>query len=226
MEYDDRKKEILDAAQVFFYTIGYEKTSVNMIIEKLGIAKGTFYHYFNSKVELLDELVDRMVMQIMEAINPIVEKDINAVEKLNLMFTTARTIKTDNIDLMIPAMRILYSDDNIITRYKMNMKNTERTLPLYTKIIKQGINEGCFETTYPDKTALVITNLWVGLGERMVQELLNNPDVEEIKKNIGAYVEAVEKILGMEKGKFIIIDIETLKIYVDRIKEIKEEIND
>jgi AcrR family transcriptional regulator len=226
MEYDERKNEILNAAQKYFYTVGYEKTSVNMIIEELGIAKGTFYHYFNSKVELLDELVDRMALDIMEAINPIAENEMNAVEKLNLIFTTARTIKTDNIDLMIPAMKVLYSDENIITRYKMNMKNAERMLPLYIKIITQGLNEGCFDTKYPDETALVIINLWLGLGESIIKDLLNNPNIEEIKKDIDAYVEAVERILGMKKGKFKIIDIEILKIYVDSIIKTKEETDD
>ena len=147
MEYEERKNEILNTAQKFFYTLGYEKTSVNMIIEELGIAKGTFYHYFNSKVELLDELVDRMALHIMNAMEPIVESDLDAINKLNKIFRAARTIKTDNIDLMIPAMEVLYSDENIITRYKMNMKNTERMLPVYIKIINQGIEEKLFDTS-------------------------------------------------------------------------------
>jgi AcrR family transcriptional regulator len=56
-EPDIRRAELLDAAQKLFYAKGYEKTPVQDNIDRVGVAKGTFYHYFGSKVELLDELV-------------------------------------------------------------------------------------------------------------------------------------------------------------------------
>ena len=63
-EYYERKNEILDAAQELFLTQGYEKTSVDNIIKKVGVAKGTFYYYFKSKEDLLDKLVKRMTDKI------------------------------------------------------------------------------------------------------------------------------------------------------------------
>ena len=51
--YDERRAEILDSAQKQFFLKGYETASVNEIIEAAGISKGTFYHYFESKDELL-----------------------------------------------------------------------------------------------------------------------------------------------------------------------------
>ena len=68
-EPDIRRNEILDVAQQFFYTKGYEQTSVQDIIDQVGIAKGTFYHYFGSKVELLDELIERMTDQVLSLIH-------------------------------------------------------------------------------------------------------------------------------------------------------------
>lgn len=53
-----RRSEILDVAQRLFYLKGYDQTSVQDIITEIGIAKGTFYHYFNSKLELLDAIID------------------------------------------------------------------------------------------------------------------------------------------------------------------------
>jgi len=43
---DVRKNEILDAAQDFFFRKGYESTTIQDILDKLSIAKGTFYYYF------------------------------------------------------------------------------------------------------------------------------------------------------------------------------------
>ncbi len=57
---DVRRNEIIDVAQALFLSKGYDNTSVQDVLDGAGIAKGTFYHYFGSKMELLDALVDRL----------------------------------------------------------------------------------------------------------------------------------------------------------------------
>ena len=218
MDYDERKNEILNTAQKLFYSVGYEKTTISAIIDDLGIAKGTFYHYFNSKVELLDELVERMALQIMTAIESIVNSNINAVEKFNKIFETARTIKLDNIDIMIPAMKILYSDENIITRHKMNKKNIERLSPVYTKVIKQGIAEGIFNTQYPEQAGKILIYIWLGLGETMVNMFSYNTDVELINKEIFAFEDAMERVLGLKDKSFKFVDEKIIESFVKKLK--------
>lgn len=58
-EHEERKNEILDTEEILFEEKGYDKCSVNDILNRIGIAKGTFYHYFRSKEELLDAIIDR-----------------------------------------------------------------------------------------------------------------------------------------------------------------------
>lgn len=53
---EERRWELIHAATELFSEHGYEKTSVNDIIQKIGVAKGTFYHYFKSKEEIADFL--------------------------------------------------------------------------------------------------------------------------------------------------------------------------
>ena len=49
-----KREEIITAAEQLFFTEGFEKTSVRMILEKVGGEVGMFYHYFKSKEELFD----------------------------------------------------------------------------------------------------------------------------------------------------------------------------
>ena len=56
----DRKKEIVDVARHLFLTREYDKTSMEEIVRTLGVAKGTVYHYFDSKEELLDAVVENL----------------------------------------------------------------------------------------------------------------------------------------------------------------------
>lgn len=51
-----RKQELVDAATALFYTRGYEETSVNDILDAVGCSKGSFYHHFESKMDLLAEI--------------------------------------------------------------------------------------------------------------------------------------------------------------------------
>ena len=55
----ERRKEILDAAEQLFAAKGYDKTSTNDILEKVGIARGTLYYHFKSKEDILDAVIDR-----------------------------------------------------------------------------------------------------------------------------------------------------------------------
>ncbi len=55
---EQRKAEILDAAVKVFAGKGYRSASITDINEKAGIARGTFYLYFESKRDVFLELVE------------------------------------------------------------------------------------------------------------------------------------------------------------------------
>jgi len=81
---DVRKQELLDAAFKLFYKKGYENTSINSIIEKVGVSKGAFYYYFKSKEEVLDKLSLQQTEKLIKIINKIVKDNkLNALDKLN-----------------------------------------------------------------------------------------------------------------------------------------------
>ena len=52
----DTERRILDSARRLFAEKGYEKTSVQDILNDLGLSKGGLYHHFKSKEAILDRL--------------------------------------------------------------------------------------------------------------------------------------------------------------------------
>ncbi|MBR6476951.1 MAG: helix-turn-helix transcriptional regulator, partial [Lachnospiraceae bacterium] len=68
-EAEERKKEILDAAEELFIARGYDETSTSDILEKVGIARGTLYYHFKSKEEILDALIDRIMQEAARRMN-------------------------------------------------------------------------------------------------------------------------------------------------------------
>lgn len=52
----EKKKKLLDAAYDCFVEKGVHKTSIDDIVARAGVAKGTFYLYFTDKSDLSDQL--------------------------------------------------------------------------------------------------------------------------------------------------------------------------
>ncbi|MGY4397141.1 AcrR family transcriptional regulator [Sphingomonas sp. UYAg733] len=56
------------AARALFSEHGYEAVSVDLLVQRAGVAKGAFYHHFASKRDLLERLIDtvqgELAMQI------------------------------------------------------------------------------------------------------------------------------------------------------------------
>ncbi|MHC2994166.1 MAG: TetR/AcrR family transcriptional regulator [Candidatus Atribacteria bacterium] len=226
-EYHVRKNELLDAAQELFFTKGYKQTSIESIIKKIGVAKGTFYYYFKSKEDLMDKLVKRMTNQILSEIKKITERtDLDALAKLNRAYITARNVKLENIDLIKLYLKVLYKDENIILRHKIYMSNIELLVPEFAKIISQGVEEKLFNTPSPHKAARLIFEVAQILGDstaKLFLEMDENPEVvEKIKKEVELYEDAIERIIGAKKGSINIVDRSMLKNLLEKFK-IKED---
>jgi AcrR family transcriptional regulator len=227
-EYHIRKNEILDAAQELFFTKGYKQTSIESIIKKIGVAKGTFYYYFKSKEDLMDKLVKRMTNQILLEIKKITERtDLNALAKLNRAYITTRNVKLENIDLVKLYLKVLYKDENIILKHKIYMSNIDLLVPEFAKIISQGVKEKIFNTPFPHKAAKLIFEVAQTLGDstaKLFLEMDENPEVvEKLKREIELYEDAIERIVGAKKGSINIVDRRALKNILEKFKIKKDE---
>ena len=59
-----KESSLLRTAFEFFTTKGFSKTSISDIVEKAGVAKGTFYLYFKDKYDIRNRLVSHKSSQL------------------------------------------------------------------------------------------------------------------------------------------------------------------
>jgi AcrR family transcriptional regulator len=71
----ERRLQILDAARDVFARRGYNQTTIDDIVAQAGVARGTFYLYFDDKRAVFSELIDRFAAQLTGAIQRIVTDD-------------------------------------------------------------------------------------------------------------------------------------------------------
>ncbi len=67
----ERRRQILDAATEVFAEVGYHEASINAIIERAEIARGTFYLYFESKASVFDSILDNAMRELRARIHRI-----------------------------------------------------------------------------------------------------------------------------------------------------------
>lgn len=66
-----RREQILEAAIQVFSRKGYHNTSIHDIIERAGIARGTFYLYFENKRQIFDTILDQFLEDLDAAVQTV-----------------------------------------------------------------------------------------------------------------------------------------------------------
>lgn len=79
---DRKKSEILKVSSSLFAENGFKNTDVQEIADRLGVAKGTIYHYFQSKEKLFLASVDSGMEKLSEFINSSVEDIKDPIKKI------------------------------------------------------------------------------------------------------------------------------------------------
>ncbi|MGA1872446.1 MAG: TetR/AcrR family transcriptional regulator [Thermoplasmatota archaeon] len=196
-EHDVRKKEIVDTAERLFLEYGYEETPVELIIKEIGIAKGTFYHYFRSKDDLLDELVEQLIEEVTGNLTRITEtSEGNALEvmsKVNFYFRNLAVSKQRLTDY-------LHEDRNVHLHHRLEKKVLPVMANCYSDLIQRGVDEGLFKVKYPYETAVAIIGAASYLSEDHHEDLGRHITEERVYI---AVMDIMERMLGMQEGKII-----------------------
>ena len=92
---EEKKEQILEAAKDVLLKKGIFKTRVEDITNHLGIAKGSFYTYFKSKDQLLEEIVNQVYEIRKNELEELLIEDIDYKEKIKL-FIIKRVVVLSN----------------------------------------------------------------------------------------------------------------------------------
>ena len=214
-EYTVKRQEIIEAAQRQVYTKGYDQMSIQDILDELQISKGAFYHYFHSKGDLLEALIDRMRLDVEPIMLPIInDPDLPTIEKLHRFFNVVGRWKTARKEYLLSLLRIWYADENAIVRQKSAASVTKWFAPLLAGVIRQGAQEGVLRTAFPDQAAEIVISLLQSLGETFKDLLFGSQSAEEKMQRataiVAAYNDAMERVLGAPVGSLNLIDANTL----------------
>ena len=216
-EGDIRKQELLDAALQLFNEKGYEGTTINDIIKKVGVTKGAFYYYFSSKEEILNVLSEQQADILMEiARKTAANESLSALNKLNCIASEAQGYRAANMAQRLMALKAYQNELNIVLGMKIVEKTIQKGAPIIQSIIEQGVQEGVFNTFFPKETAELYINLSSIMSGSITQVLLDSgkkpESIEKIRKLLLFYEDVFKRLLGIGKGSVNLVDA-TMKYF-------------
>ncbi|MGK8464129.1 TetR/AcrR family transcriptional regulator [Nocardia cyriacigeorgica] len=157
-----RKAEIVDAALALFAEYGFEKTTVEAIVGRLGVAKGCFYHHFRSKNEVLEECVTVLARRM--------ERDYLAIIDDPAVAPGRRLVRylDHNLELAAsPRAAGFLADLHAGAFEDIHRRVTDEVvaalLPAMTRLLDDGVAAGEFDVGATEATAVAILGALTGL---------------------------------------------------------------
>ncbi len=191
-KFEERKREILFIAANLFAVKGYEKTTVENILQSAGIAKGTFYYYFTSKENVLDTLVELISDNIVERALEIVNNDkLTASEKLLSII-----LASGNNEASKQVKDVVHQVNNEKMHLKSLVMTVNKLAPVLTKVVVEGNEEGTFKAKYPRETIEILLTA----GTFIFDDDIFTWSDEELANKFRGYIHMIETSLGVSEG--------------------------
>ena len=193
---DERKNEILDVAESLFISKGYDNTTINDMLNVMGIARGTLYYHYKSKEEVLDGIIVRRSTTGAIAAEAIADN--NTLSALEKMFKIMLAQKPANEQ----QQQLVTALENVGNAQMFQKSLNEiilRLAPILGKVIEQGNKEGVFNTPYAQDSAEIL----LATAHTIFDNVQFRRPPEEMQRKIVAFLFTTERILGATEGSLL-----------------------
>jgi AcrR family transcriptional regulator len=141
---EERKDQIMNAAEEVFTQKGLDNARMDDIAEETGLSKGTLYLYFKSKDDLIAAILDRIFQREFRAFGNV---DLSTMSATDAIWLFTDTVIKD-IKVILRLMPIAYEFLALAFRNKVVQKALKiylnRYMDIFTPTIQRGIETGEF----------------------------------------------------------------------------------
>jgi len=140
----EKREQILNAALKLFASKGVQSTSTAEIAREAGIAAGTLFLYFQTKLDLINELVLSISKQQADVINSLLDPTLSVRDTFFTIWSGSIRWLLENMDAYRYSQQI--RDSGLISE-EVAMESG-KFFSYYYEAIQKGLNEGCIKP-YP-----------------------------------------------------------------------------
>lgn len=169
-EDENLKDRIIAAAWEKFRPNGFAKIRIDEITASLTISKKTFYKVFDSKEQLIEQMMNRLMGEVASNVERIVDSDASFVPKLSELLSFMATVPARvGVAMMQDVQRHLPHVWKRIEQFR-----AERIPQIFSRLLDQGVQEGYVR---PDLNKRLFLLAYMAAIQHIVQPnvLVNEP---------------------------------------------------
>jgi AcrR family transcriptional regulator len=164
----ERKHQLMAYATQRFAEQGYHPTSVAEIVEGLGVGKGVFYWYFDSKEQLFLEILRDAQLDLRRSQQAAIESEVDAVRKLELGIRASMRWSAEHQELN-KLFQFAATEERFAPALR---KGGEVAANDVIRIVRQGVDEGRIRDSDP----VVLAHAILGCTTYLVRVFIHDQD--------------------------------------------------
>ena len=161
-EKQQRKDEIIQAAEQVFFSKGFDRSTMDDVAEKAELSKGTLYLYFISKEDLHIAVARKSIRLLRGFTQKAAEGDGTALEKLGRMGRACIEFSRTHPDRMKAIMTLEELEPMALSASTIDVQEMiyqESTVGSVIELVEQGVQEKVIRSDIP--ALLVAHTLWM-----------------------------------------------------------------
>ncbi|WP_237712972.1 TetR/AcrR family transcriptional regulator [Serratia sp. M24T3] len=196
--YDDTRQHILDTGYRMMAVKGFTSVGLNELLQTAGVPKGSFYHYFKSKEQYGQALLEDYFRTYLAAMDSrFSAPGVNGRDRLmgywqhwqDRYSYDCSSLNCDALECLVVKLSAEVADLSESMRLTLR-EGTNRVIDLLSACVEQGQQDGSLPANDPRQTASALYQLWLG------GSLLNK--LHRDGKPLAQTMTATKAILGIQ----------------------------
>lgn len=219
----EKRQDFIQTAETLFCRQGYENTSIQQILDVLHTSKGSFYHHFESKEQLLEEICIRRSRTITERIISDAESEDNPLQAMNTLLNGLIPLNGEKLSFLLMLLPVFTLAEGWSVQHVYCRELAQSLHPALKGILEKGKEETFFspqDTAITSEIVLMLTNeLWCSMCEVIIASEKSGTiaDPSELLNLANAYRTAIERLLYAPYGSIELVNLSDIKSLSEQI---------
>lgn len=200
-----RRDKLINAAIDEFIEKSFDDASLNNILKRAGISKGSFYYHFKNKKELYLYIFDKAVKDKITYLDKALKETVNDVSKENI-FTIFKLLGKTSLKFAAKypnyyklGKRVFEEKNEEIRVLVIEKAKNQDNLQMIERLIENAIHNNELRDDFPvEFTTKLLKNLLTNFSA-IFSDDMREFDLDKILKMYDNYLDFIENGLGKKK---------------------------
>lgn len=154
-------ESVISISAKLFAEKGYDKTSMQDIVDALGMSKGAIFHHFKSKEDIFNAVISKQSEYAEQIINKWIEELEGLTAKEKLIGILEKNMNDQQMHSFDSVLSTQIQNPHFVMANMQDCVN--KSAPIFAKIMCEGKEDGSITTAFPDECAEVfflLMNIW------------------------------------------------------------------